>query len=191
MPTKNKTATPTWTAIRKQFKAWEPEALLSLLKDLHDLAPANRDFLHARAAPATGDAATFANYRKRVTEPFYPARGEPKLNLGEARKAIREYRKATGDIPGTIELLLVCCETGAKLSKEFGVINERFYDTLGRGLHDLCELVKEQGREAWEAVRDRLDMLVKDTKGIGWGIGDDIRYTVADLREEFDPTDDD
>jgi hypothetical protein len=111
--------------------------------------------------------------------------------LGEARKAIREYRKATGDIPGTIELLLVFCETGAEFTNEFGDIDERFYDSLGRGLDDLCELVKEQGREAWEAVRERLDKLVEDTEGIGWGYADDIRYTVADLREEFDPTDDD
>lgn len=168
-----------------------PEALLALVKDLCELAPANRDFLNARAVPATGNAATFAKYRKRVIDPFYPSRGEGNLKLGEARKAIREYRKATGDIPGTIELLLVFCETGAEFTNEFGDINERFYDSLGRGLDDLCELVKKQGRESWEAVRDRLDKLVKDTEGIGWGYADDIRYTVADLREEFDPTDDD
>lgn len=190
MPAKKSTK-PTWTAVRKQIKGWEPGALLALVKDLYDLAPANRDFLHARAAAATGDAATFAKYRKRVIDPFYPARGEGNLKLGEARKAIREYRKATGDIPGTIELLLVFCETGAEFTNEFGDIDERFYDSLGRGLDDLCDLVKQQGREAWEAVCDRLDKLVDDTDGIGWGYADDIRYSVADLREEFQPTDDD
>ncbi len=34
-----------------------------------------------------------------VTDPFYPARGQPKLKLGEARKAIREYRKVRGREP--------------------------------------------------------------------------------------------
>jgi predicted transcriptional regulator len=99
MPATKKTATTTWATVRKHLKGWEPEAMLSLVKDL--------------------------------------------------------------------------------------------YDSLGRGLDDLCELVKEQGREAWEVVRDRLDKLAEDTKGIGWGYADDIRYSVDDLREEFDPTDDD
>jgi len=181
----------TWATVRKHLKGWEPEAVLALVKDLYDLAPVNRDFLHARAAPVKGNAATFAKYRKRVIDPFYPARGAGNLKLGEARKAIREYRKATGDIPGTIELLLVFCEIGAEFTNEFGDIHERFYNSLGRGLDDLCELVKEQGREAWEEVCDRLDKLVKDTEYIGWGYADDIRYSVADLREEFDPSDDD
>jgi transcriptional regulator with XRE-family HTH domain len=48
-----------------------------------------------------------------------------------------------------------------------------------------------QGRTASETVRDRLDKLVADTDGIGWGYADDMRYSVADLREEFDPADDD
>lgn len=181
---------PNWSAIRKQLAGRDCAALLVLIKDLHDLSPANRDFLQAKASAGDGGSANFAKFRKRVVDPFYPARGEGHLRLGEARKAIREYRKATGDIPGTIELLLVFCETGAEFTNEFGDINERFYDSLGRGLDDLCELVKGQGREAWETVRDRLDKLVADTDGIGWGYADDIRYTVADLREEFDPTDD-
>ena len=37
---------------------------------------------------------------------FFPARGIGKLKLGEARKAIRDYRKATGDLSGTAELLM-------------------------------------------------------------------------------------
>lgn len=182
---------PTWTAIRQHLKGWESAALIALIKDLHDSSPTNRDFLHARVAAAKGGGAAFASYRKRVVDPFYPSRGEGNLKLGEARKAIREYRKATGDIPGNIELLLVFCETGAEFTNEFGDIDERFYDALGRGLDDLCELVKQQGRQSWEAVRDRLEKLVADTDGIGWGYADDIRYSVADLREEFDPTDDD
>lgn len=185
MPAK-KNAKPTWAAIRQHLKSWEADALIALIKDLHDSSPTNRDFLHARVAATQGGGTAFASYRKRVVDPFYPSRGEGNLKLGEARKAIREYRKATSDIPGTIELLLVFCETGAKFTNEFGDINERFYDSLGHGLDELCQLVKQQGREVWEAVRDRLDKLAIDTHGIGWGYSDDIHYFVNDLRKHFE-----
>jgi hypothetical protein len=185
MPAK-KITKPTWTAIRQHIKSWESDALIALIKDLHDSSPTNRDFLNARVTATQGGGVAFSKYRKRVVDPFYPARGDGNLKLGEARKAIREYRKATGDIPGTIELLLVFCETGAKFTNEFGDIDERFYDTLGRGLNDLCELVKTEGRGAWEIVRERLDKLAIDTHGIGWGYSDDIHYFVNELRNEFE-----
>lgn len=177
--------------IRKHLDSRNTATLIALIKDMHDLSAANRDFLCAKVFARDADPAILTKYRKRVVETFYPARGEAKLKLGEARKAIREYQKATGDIPGTIELLLVFCETGTEFTNEFGDINERFYDTLVRGLDDMCGLVRKQGRDAWEAVRERLDKLVAETEGIGWGYADDIQYTVADLHEEFEPTDDD
>jgi len=189
MPAKKKPQ-PTWAAIRQHLRGYKPDALLSLIKDLHDSSSTNRDFLHARVTAAQGGDASFASYRKRVIEPFYPARGEAKMKLGEARKAIREYHKATGNIPGTIELLLVFCETGTEFTNEFGDINERFYDSLARALEDLCKLVKQQGRTAWETVADRLDTLADATDGIGWGYSDDMHSAVDELREEFDPTND-
>ena len=189
MPAKKKTQ-PTWAAIRQHLKGWKPDALIALIKDLHDSSATNRDFLHARVTAAQGGDASFASYRKRVIEPFYPARGEAKMKLGEARKAIREYRKATGNLPGTIELLLVFCETGTEFTNEFGDINGRFYDSLAKALEDLCKLVKAQGLTAWEAISGRLDKLADAADGIGWGYCDDVRLTVDDLREEFDPTND-
>lgn len=180
---------PTWTTIRKHLSGWEPAALIALIKDLHDFSTPNRTFLHARITAAAGGGEAMEIYRKRVIEPFYPSRGFGKLKLGEARKAIREYTKATGNIPGTIELLLVFCETGVEFTNEFGNINERFYDSLAKGLADLGDLLKEQGGAAWETVSDRLDKLADATYNIGWGFGDEVRGIVDELRDEFEITD--
>lgn len=45
-------------------------------------------------------------YWLTVIERFFPLRGFGKLKLAEARKAIRDYRKATGNLAGTIDLML-------------------------------------------------------------------------------------
>jgi hypothetical protein len=181
----SKTAKPTWTAIRKQLKAWEPEALLALIKDLHDGASVNRDFLHARVTAAAGGDAALESYRKRVVEPFYPARGEAKLKLGEARKAIREYHKATGNAAGTIELLLTYSEAGAKFTNEFGDIDARFYDSLCSAMDELAERVRKEGPRAWGNIAERLADLVTATSDIGWGYHDYLSDTLEELEEHF------
>ncbi|MBL9177541.1 MAG: hypothetical protein JNM65_05720 [Verrucomicrobiaceae bacterium] len=183
--TTNKTAKPTWAAIRKHLKDLEPEALLSLIQDLHDISPANRDFLQARTAAAAGDGAALESYRKRVIEPFYPARGEAKLKLGEARKAIRDYHKATGDATGTIELLLTYSEAGAEFTNEFGDIDERFYDSLCSAMDDLAARIRRVGATAWGTFSDRLEKLVSSIRGIGWGYHDHLAGALAELEDHF------
>lgn len=190
MPAKKSTKTnkPTWATIRKQLKAWEPESLLALIKDLHDSSSTNRDFLQARVSAASGGGAALESYRDRVIEPFYPKRGEAKLRLGEARKAIREYHKATGDEAGTIELLLTYCEAGAEFTNDFGDIDERFYDSLCSAMDELAARIRKQGAVTWAEISPRLEKLVDSTYGIGWGYHDHLRYTFDELEEESSKT---
>jgi hypothetical protein len=181
----NKTGKPTWAAIRKHLKDLEPEALLSLIKDLHDSSPGNRDFVQARITAAAGGGAALESYRKRVTEPFYPARGEAKLKLGEARKAIREYHKATGDAAGTIELLLTYSEAGAEFTNDLGDIDDRFYDSLCSAMEDLADRLRKEGVTAWNTFSPRLGKLVSSTHGIGWGYHDHLSGVLSELEAHF------
>ena len=86
-----------WSLIRQQTKDWSRPALLALIKDLHDASSANRDFLRARFQAEDAGGEALEMFRKRIVEQFFPRRGYGKLKLAEARKAIRDYRKATGD----------------------------------------------------------------------------------------------
>lgn len=181
----SKPAKPTWSAIRKHLKGLEPEALLALIKDLHDTSSANRNFLQARTSAANGGGAALDDYRQRVIEPFYPKRGEAKLKLGDARKAIREYHKATGDEAGTIELLMVYSEAGAEFTNDFGDIDARFYDSLCSAADELADRVRKAGPGAWEEVAARFEKLVSDTSGIGWGYHDYLDGVFAELDEHF------
>ena len=181
----SKTTKPTWTAIRQHLKSLESDALIALIKDLHDSSPANRNFLHARITTAEGGADSLASYRKRVIEPFYPSRGEAKLKLGEARRAIREYRKATSNIPGTIELLLTYVEAGTRFTNEYGDIDERLYDSLSSALGEMAALLKKEKPSAWLAVEQRLAKLDAETHFIGWGYGDHVSWIYEGLLKHF------
>lgn len=186
----SKNTKATWTGIRQHLKSWESDALIALIKDLHDSSPANRDFLHARVTAAARGEASFANYRKRVTDPFYPARGEGKLKFGEARKVIREYRKATGDIRGTVELLMTYVENGTSFTSDYGDIDERFYNSLESALDELAALLRSQAREMYPVLSGRLSIVAQMASCIGWGFGDHVFDVVEDMKDELSPTDD-
>jgi len=112
-------------------------------------------------------------------------RGEAKLKLGEARKAIRDYRKATGDIPGTVELLMTYVENGAEFTHEYGDIDERFYSSVESALDELTALLRGAARETYPAFSERLAKVEQLTNGIGWGFHDYIADEVWQLEEDL------
>jgi hypothetical protein len=174
-----------WSAARGRLATWGKPALLALVKDLYDAAVTNRDFIHARCQADAGGGAVLEPYRVRIVEQFFPARGIGKLHLAEARKAIRDYRKATGNLCGTAELLMIYVESGARFTSEYGDIDERFYNSLESALDELAALLRGRAREMYPQLRDRLTQVEQMTCGIGWGFHDYIADVVGQLEEEF------
>ena len=174
-----------WSAVRQRLGTWGKPALLALVKDLYDTAAENRDFIQARCQAEAGGGEVLEKYRRKIVEQFFPARGEGKLKLGEARKAIRDYRKATGNLPGTVELLMTYVENGVKFTHEYGDIDERFYGSVESALDELAALLQGEARELYPKFRDRLAGVEQMTDGIGWGFHDFVAGVVGQLEEEL------
>jgi hypothetical protein len=174
-----------WSTVRQQLTTWEKPELLALVKDLYELAAESRDFIHARSKAGEVGGETLEKYRGKIVEQFFPARGDGKLKLGEARKAIRDYRKATGNLPGTAELLMTYVENGAQFTHEFGDIDERFYNSVESVLEELAVLLRGAARELYPQFGDRLAKVEQMTDGIGWGFHDFIAGIVGQLEEEL------
>jgi hypothetical protein len=174
-----------WSAVRQHLATWSPPDLLALVKDLYDTTAENRDFIQARCQAEAGGGEILEKYRRKIVAQFFPARGDGKLKLGEARKAIRDYRKATGNLPGTAELLLTYVENGAKFTHEYGDIDERFYSSVESALDELATLLRGAAREIYPQFRDRLASVEQMTDGIGWGFHDFVADVIVRLEEEL------
>lgn len=174
-----------WSAIRQQLATWDKPALLALVKDLYETAGVNRDFIHARSKTGDDGGEAMEKYRSKIVEQFFPARGDGKLKLGEARKAIRDYRKATNNIAGTVELLLTYVENGAKFTYEFGDIDERFYSSVESVLDELAALLRGEARNLYPQVSARLAEVEALSDGIGWGFHDFVKDVIGQLDEEL------
>src|ERR1022692_286122 len=160
-----------WQNVRQRMSHWPKPALIALVKDLYEASPDNHDFLHARLQADENSGAALEKYRRKIVEQFFPPRGDGKLKLGEARKAIRDYRKATGNLDGTIDLMLTHVENGTEFTREFGDVNESFYNSLESVLNEMTQLLMSEGKELYPKFRARVQRLATRADGIGWGYG--------------------
>jgi len=178
-------STPGWSAIRRRLDAQSKQALLALVKDLYDASSGNRDFLHARVQAEAGDDTAVERYRRTIIEQFFPPRGFGKLKLAEARKAIRDYRKATGNLEGTIDLMLTYVENGTLFTREFGDVNEAYYNSLESVLQEMTQLLRKDDPSLYPQFRERILRLDTHADHIGWGYGDFLRDHVRLLESEL------
>src|SRR6266545_3760745 len=167
--TEKRTKKPTnpggWSTLRRYFVTWEKPALLALVKDLYEADADNRDFIQARCQAGESGGEILEKYRSKIVEQFYPARGEAKLKLREARKAIRDYRKATGNLPGTAELLMTFVEQGTEFTHDYGDIDERFYNGVESALDELAALLHGEARGVYPQLSERLARVEQITGG--------------------------
>lgn len=145
----------------------------------------NRDFIQARCQADESCDEVLEKYRGKIVEQFFPKRGEGKLKLGEARKAIRDYRKATGNLPGTAELLMTYVENGTRFAHEYGDIAERFYTSVESALDELAALLRGEARELYPRFSGRLARVEQMSEGIGWGFHDFVAGLVGELEDEL------
>ncbi len=174
-----------WIAVRPQLASLDKTALLALVQDLYETSAENSDFIHARCKAGECGGETLEKYRAKIVEQFFPARGDGKLKLGEARKAIRDYGKATGNLPGTAELLMTYVESGTRFTREFGDIDERFYSSVESTLDELAALLCGAARALYPQFRDRLARVEQMADGIGWGFHDYIGDVVKGLEDKL------
>lgn len=190
---KKTSAKPTWSALKRKIKTWETPKLLGLVKDLFELSANNRDFLAARLL--VGDTeeggqsvSVSAPYRQRIHDAFYDKGGWPRSNLrlADARKAIRDYRKATSDAVGTMNLMISYVETGTEFMQEFGGDDEPFIDSLWSVVNEIeAVFSKESGLDLYQQFQQRLLDLDNKARGIGWGYGDHVGDIVWGLEDRW------
>ncbi len=162
-----------WSAVRQRISTWDQALLVTLVKDLYDASASNKDFINARCHVEGSNGNILESYRHKIVKQFFPKRGEPKLKLAEARKAIHDYRKATGNIAGTAELMMTYVENGAQFTAEYGDIDERFYNSIESVLSELAALLRSD-RDLYLSFQVRLAVVKHLTRDIGWGFHDFI-----------------
>ncbi len=173
---------PKWSAIKPKLVTLTQLELIELVKALFDQSADNKLLLATRLAPDALGTEAIEPYRERIVVQFFPKRGFGKLNLREARQAIRDYRKATGDLGGTLELMMTYLEQGTAFTNAYGDISEAFYNSLESVLNEFAKILKSrEGQEYYPQFAARLKQLKSDASDIGWGYGDVVVEIIEDV----------
>ncbi|MCR2806256.1 plasmid pRiA4b ORF-3 family protein [Paenibacillus soyae] len=180
--TAGKPAKLTKTALNKHLKQLSNEQLIGLVKDCFGVSKDMEKFLSVRILGEEAAESLFEEYRKKVENEFFPDRGQPKLRLQEAKKAIAEFEKLTGSMKHVFELKLIYVESGVDFTVTYGDIDERFYRSMVSVYADVIGMANEDPMgELLEEYGDRLQKIVTDTEGIGWGFQDALVELHAEL----------
>lgn len=178
--------TVSWTDIDKQLQELPAGEIIKLIKGLHDLSPQNKAWLTAKLLPVVQDVKYLEDCRRKVARYVYKeTTGMPSMpRFREAKKVITEYRKSTGDLRGTLDLMLTYIERGHQFTLDFGDIDDPFYTTLENMLERFAmELRRSPAKyELYEQFRPRLMAIRRHTE-IGWGYGGFVRKTIDELEK--------
>ena len=167
----SRTRKPKWPDLKKPLQEQSKAQLVKLIGDLYKLAPENRDFLHARTIPGEESIAT---YKKIVFACMWPELGQQWFEYRKAKKAISDYKKASGDEIGEIELMLHYVETANDFTCSYGDMDEQFYDSVLSMCNRVAKKIRAFPEEKRQEYRKRLCDLADSSKGIGWGYHDEL-----------------
>ncbi|MDF2647115.1 MAG: hypothetical protein K0Q73_2920 [Paenibacillus sp.] len=77
--------------LKKQLKTYKAEELVSIIIDCYKSSSDVKSYIHMMMEPESTENQLFDEAKKKILHQFYPDRGEPKLKLAEAKKAISEF----------------------------------------------------------------------------------------------------
>jgi hypothetical protein len=176
-----KAGAASWKDVKTVLSQQSMPELLQLIRDLYALRPEVKDFLHARFLTS---AQTLAPYKHTIQQSLAPdvIHGED-LDLARGRKAISDYKKATKDPVGTLDLMVYYVECGTQFTVNYGDIDEGFYASLEAMFTQVVTRLQHSDQDTIDRFLPRLRGLVRQAQGIGWGYYD----TIAETLEEAFP----
>ena len=169
----------TWADIKKKLEAFDQKGLVGLVHDLYEASTANRRFLQARLLPSQS---AVEKYRRLVAEAVFPDPfSRRRVSLRDATAAITEYRRSTGDLVGTVDLMLTFIEAGTEQAADLGYGDENYFSALENKLDAIAKSWRTLPAEARAKAAARFAWVQRRAQQIGWGFGDYVDEVVARL----------
>jgi hypothetical protein len=169
-----------WSDIKAGLESCDRNGLIGLLRDLYEASETNRRFLHARYTPSAG---VLEDYRRRVSDLVAPDPfSRQPVRLRDATAAITEYRRATGDVAGCVELMLEFVEAATEQTADIGGGDDAYFSALERKIREIMRALGDLDDTQRQAAIGRLIQLSKYGDQIGWGYGDFLLETAATLQ---------
>ena len=177
----NKKKPTTWAAVKRSLDQMDRAGLVGVIHDLYEAADINRRFLQARFVPS---ALVLEDYRRLVRAAVFPDPfSQRPIRLRDASKTIVEYKRATGDLAGAVDLMLEFVEAGTEQSADLGYGEDAYFAALERKVRDVVQSLDALPDVDRRAAAARLVKLGEYQGTIGWGYSDFLGDVAAKVQD--------
>ena len=115
-----KKGTPSWADVKARLADFDRAGLLGLVQDLYAASKDNQTFLHTRLHLGED---VLKPYKAAVDRWLWPdVFKNQDASVAKAKKAITDYKKASGTVDGLAELMVFYCERASGFSCDVGQI---------------------------------------------------------------------
>jgi hypothetical protein len=171
----------TWAAVKVGLDRLDRAGLLGVIRDLYDAGELNRRFLHARFVAA---APVLDEYRRLVRAAVFPDPfSQRPIRLRDGTTTITEYKRATGDLAGTVDLMLEFVEAGTEQAADLGYGDDAYFAALERKVKDVLQTLKALPEADRRTATARLIKLGEYQGTIGWGCCDFLGDVAAQVQD--------
>ena len=175
-----------WAEVKTRLETFDRKGFVSLVRDLYEASPANRRFLDSRVVPASH---AIEKYCRLVADAIYrDPFSRRRISVRDAGAVITEYRRSTGDLAGTVDLMLTFVEAGTEQSVDLGYGDDDYFDALENKVKAIVKALDELPATVRATAVDRLIHVRDRAKNIGWGYGDALNDVVRRLERRAEPT---
>ncbi len=161
------------TEMKKHLQSYDKKDLIRLIVELSKTSKEAQDYLTAEVQGEAAVSELYEEAKQQITNEFFPAKGEPKLRLARAKKAISNFGKFTDDRVLKTNLMLHYVEMGTDFTIAYGDIDEPFYNSMASMFNQVVNACNEEPAMLWE-FGDRLDHVYSDAGQVGWGYQEDL-----------------
>jgi len=176
-----------WSEVRNSLEMLDKKELIDLVRDLYEHPAENRQAIISRHMKGKKSDWILESFQKVIKNEFFPDKGLGSLRSDVTKKAVTEYSEGSGNLVGTMELMLFFVENVVEFVNEYGGIDEEFIDEGYEMLGKFCELLKTpEGQRFYPLFEMRLLKLRSESDDLGYGFGDDIATFVEDVEDFFE-----
>ena len=157
--------------ISRYLESLSAEELTEEIKKLHKLFPDVRKYYKVQLQD-NGEEELLAKCKKILQKAFSPYSDYSGPKLREARNAVNDFIKLSGNSSNIAEAMIYYAEMGVKFTNDYGDINEAFYASVENMYEKAAEYVNEH--ELKDKFVERFKKMAEETDGIGWGFHDTL-----------------
>ncbi len=182
---KLKSKSSNWLEIIRTLNKCSENDLLGLIAELYSLSKSNKDFLEARFLQ---DNQALERYKAPIKK--YLAQNEPwkdsqQISIKNAKKVLSDYKKATSNKIGLIDLMVYYVECGTDFLCEFGDMYEQYYISLESVFDSTLKMMKQFETQEIQDFIERLCTVVEKADHMGWGYYDAISNMLNQAYEDY------